>query len=116
MSAPEVLKDCRRLGVELTADRGNLICKASKGALTLQLSEAIRDHKYELLSLLTDDTTPQELIRILSRLGMRLTSDSGHLVCHGARGKMTDELRQVIQAHKAALLKSVISRASRTMF
>jgi hypothetical protein len=55
MSAPEILKDCRRLGVELTADGGNLICKAPKGVSTLQLSAPICDHKYELLSLLTDD-------------------------------------------------------------
>ncbi|MDQ3796094.1 MAG: hypothetical protein M3294_00570 [Pseudomonadota bacterium] len=47
------------------------------------------------------------LIRILERLGMRLTVDGKYLVCHGTRGKMTDELRQVIQAHKAALLKSL---------
>ncbi len=52
-------------------------------------------------------TTPQELIGILSRLGVRLTADGEHLVCHGTRGKMTDELCQVIQAHKAALLKSL---------
>jgi hypothetical protein len=48
-------------------------------------------------------TTPHELIRILNRLGMRLTIDGNKIVCHGARGKLTDELRQVIQAHKTAL-------------
>jgi hypothetical protein len=37
---------------------------------------------------------------------MRLTIDGNKIVCTG-RGKMTDELRQVIQAHKAALLKSL---------
>jgi hypothetical protein len=55
MSAPEILKDSRRLGIELTADGGNLMCKAPKGALTVQLSEAIGSHKFDLLSLLTDD-------------------------------------------------------------
>jgi hypothetical protein len=52
-------------------------------------------------------TDPQGLIRILARLGMRLTADDNYLVCRGTRGKMTHELRQVIQAHKAALLKSL---------
>ena len=48
-------------------------------------------------------TDAQGLLRILNRLGMRLTIDGNKIVCHGARGKMTEELRQVIQAHKAAL-------------
>jgi len=38
---------------------------------------------------------------------MRLTIEGNKIVCHGTRGKMTDELRQVIQARKAALLKSL---------
>jgi hypothetical protein len=48
---------------------------------------------------------PQGLIRILARLGMRLTADDNYLVCHGTRGKMSHKLRQIIQAHKAALVQ-----------
>ncbi len=48
-------------------------------------------------------TDAQGLIRILNRLGMRLTIDGNKIVCHGTRGKMSDELRRVIQTHKAAL-------------
>jgi len=52
-------------------------------------------------------TAPQALIRILSRLDMRLTVDGHYLICHGTRGKMTDDLRQVIQTHKVALLQAI---------
>jgi hypothetical protein len=38
---------------------------------------------------------------------MRLSVDGHYLIFYGARDKMTEELRQVIQAHKAALLKSL---------
>ena len=54
MTATEILNDCRRLGVALAADATNLICKAPKGILTPQLTEVIRAHKFDLLSLLTD--------------------------------------------------------------
>ncbi|HEX2239351.1 MAG TPA: hypothetical protein VHJ19_13730 [Gammaproteobacteria bacterium] len=52
-------------------------------------------------------TDAQGLLRILNHLGMRLTIEGNKIVCHGTRGKMTDELCQVIQARKAALLKSL---------
>ena len=52
-------------------------------------------------------TDPQSLIRILARLGMRLTANGKYLVCHRARGRMTDDLRQVIRARKAALMHTL---------
>ena len=50
---------------------------------------------------------PQGLIRILVRLGMRLTADNKYLGHHGTRDKMTGELRHVISAHKQALIRLV---------
>lgn len=50
---------------------------------------------------------PQALIRILNRLGIRLSVDGHYLICHGTRGKMTAELRQVIHTHKKSLYQAL---------
>jgi len=72
-------------GVSLTADIKHIIGKPA-AKLTPQLRETIRNHSIELLKMLTMTTDPQGLIRILARLGMRLTADDNYLVYHGTRG------------------------------
>ncbi len=102
MNAAGIIALVGAYGVSLTTDTKRIIAKPAT-KLTPELREAIRSHSTELLRVLTHDDRCARFVQILNRLGMRLTIDGNKIVCHGTRGKMIHELRQVIQAHKAAL-------------
>ena len=62
MTAAELLAELRRRGVKLTVNGDRLRYEAPRGALTPELLEAMRQHKPELLRLLSRPPIPQDVV------------------------------------------------------
>jgi hypothetical protein len=67
VSAPALLEEARRRGVELRLEGGRLRYRAPAGALTAELREALRAHREELLELLRETGPPHSHTDLLAQ-------------------------------------------------
>jgi hypothetical protein len=81
MTAYETLKAAQALGIELTANDEQLHIKAPAGVMTLQLQRALKEHKADILHILSlpEPAQPGEELEQLRR-------KIGEMVREQARG------------------------------
>jgi hypothetical protein len=60
----EFLSYLRSLDVHLSTENGQLNCNAPKGVLTVELKEQIKANKFQIISILSNQSSENELIPV----------------------------------------------------